>query len=497
MPKIYQENQVTPLSNSVGSPAAAQSAEALRGYARRMDEEAQQHERQAKQTYSTALKISASDTMNQLYAQYPDDPVTLQAEFKKAYDKSVGEIVDDDVKVDFMANAAMQSQSYINKAIYNKQQKDKKIAKATTYNSIYNNNNNAGLYFTNLMKNPTVDDLANYNINKHSTISAINSMDSDGNFLFTPEQQRRMAEDREKAIFNSLVASYRQMTPNEQIEHARLLSEDGVTMVVDIDKDNVAKTANIMDEMQYDTYEKYKDFVAKTVEKAEKKLSRKNNLLSPEDAIGEASEQTLNNISFANSFKEINKMDNKNEKMMALLAQRDAIVAQAMAGKLDEKDFDKRMEETVIPLIEASKEDYLDNRTWFGKNTSVQYGKRALSPLLDVVSNEEKAYLLSELYSGLSQAGIADGYESGNEGKINAIVDGVRKRYVEKKAPGVIGKEVSKVLLNGSLVNYQQPKNTTTIQPKNYRLIESDGVKYRQYKDRNGNYSKDSVFQRI
>lgn len=238
MPKIYQENQVTPLSNSVGSPAAAQSAEALRGYGRQFQVDADKYEQQAQNIYSSAVKIQWQQAANEIASNpaYANNPQAMQAELRKISDKMSSEIVDDNVKVDFLANSIVNGQAYVNKANINFINMKNKQAKSAAFDAVYGGMELAGVNALNILSGGgTEQDIVGYLSNRQNVINSINAKSADGDYLFSDSERRAMANDFDKQSIKAFKVAFDNAPEEQQEAFYKKIMEDG-SFVVQSDK---------------------------------------------------------------------------------------------------------------------------------------------------------------------------------------------------------------------------------------------------------------------
>ena len=484
MAKIYTERQTTELYNSTGTPAAAVEAQRVRGYARQMDADAQRYENQAKQTYSTALKISAADTMNQLYSQYSDDPVALEEAFKKAYEKSVGEIADNDVKVDFMANVTLQSQSYISKAIENKKRKDYRIMKSTTFDGINSNTQKMGLAFSTLLGddfNP--DNVTNYNIAMANNNAMIDSLNEDGTYMFTDEQRKRMREDMDKTHLFVLKNNFDEMEPYKKNSYMKLLSEDKVEVPVGVDEDKNIIMRNLKDVVSPESYEKFKDY-------AEKISQRKKNILGEYGYIGEeeadqiAREQQTNHDLVDGIFDDIAqlKKDGKEtERVLTTLELLDNLGnmgPEKLASKEKKKYEDKGRQELI-----ASLKNPASSFDEWGRDSALAVGIQALKNdgKLAGAGFDDKmsVVMIRDFYTQAKEAGLdLRAYDSGSRETAKKLASKAIQNTIEMETGGYDQRDkYNSAFLYGVKVSKQPIKREETSGYVNADYIIKNGTK--------------------
>ena len=496
MAKIYTEQQTTELYNSTGEPGIAKEAQRVRGYARQMDADAQRYEQQAKKTYSTALKISAADTMNQLYAQYPDDPVKLQEEFKKAYDKSIGEIADDDVKIDFMANMTLQSQSYISKAIDNKKKKDYRIMKSTTFDGIDKNTQMLGLSFSTLLGddfNP--DNVGVYNIALNNNNAMINTLNDDGTYMFTDEQRKRMRDDMDKSHLFALKTNFDDMESYKKDSYMKLLADDAVEIPVGVDEDKNIIRKNLRDIVTPESYEKFKDYAEKVYERKQK-LLKKNGGLSEEEADALAQEQQRSEHIIKSALKDIKELkkdkDDEEKTVSSIIGNLELLdVMEQMkeSKKVADNDYKKYRVDAIDELIDSinplkyKNADAYDDAIVSESVISVGLQAMRTDGKLggEAWSKDMSVVMLRDFYAMLKEAGLDPrATDSGSRESAKKLASKAITNTIERTSGGY-GKEFNSIFLYGRKVSKQPIKREDNVGYVNTDYVIQNGQKI--YKD--------------
>lgn len=505
MAKIYTERQTTELAHSTGSPGIAVEARKVAAYGRQMDEQARAYEQQAKETYSTALKIGATDTMNSLYSQYSDDPVALQDAFKKAYDKSVGEIADNDVKVNFMANVSLQSQSYITKAIENKKRKDYRIAKSVAFDGIDKNTEAMGIAFSTLLGddfNP--DNVAVYNSSVAANNQMINMLNEDGTFMFTDEQRKEKRRGMDKAHLVALKGNFNDLEPYQKENYYKLLSEDKVSIPVGVGEDKQIIMKNLQDIVSTESYEKFKDY-AENVMKKNAKITKKaqsyGDIKTPEQTMQEAIIQESNKQGFSDAWKELSKKieKDKTDVLYDIFDYRNSLEEQFKAGAVDEKDYKMLMAKTINPLIEKVESQGTGEYRWW--NDSFKVGAYRINELMKFQDQpqEVKAAAYELLYKNFAKYNISPTSNFEDSDVINKCVDETVKQLAVNQDPSLLGVNAQRILTGTSMMDYNRVEKPKPAGELNYvlKLDPKTKMVYKIYKNKDGSIDNNSLWVRV
>ena len=291
MANIYEKQAVSDFSNKFYSHEG-NSGQWLMKEGEKLQNQGEKTEDKAKETYATALKVDATSTMNELYSKYSDDPVKLDEAFKKTYDKVSGEIVDDDVKINFLADVSLKRQAYITKAIENKKRKDYRIAKSITFDSIDADTETIGLAFSNAIGdefNP--DNAAAYGKSLYDAGQKINTLNDDGTFMFSDEQRRQKDRNIDRAHYIALRGNFRDMPAYQKKSYLEKLNDDDIYVPVGVDENNNIVRKNLQDVVTQETYEKFKDY-ANRVSKRKGALGG----MDDDEAYAIAEQQTTNAV---------------------------------------------------------------------------------------------------------------------------------------------------------------------------------------------------------
>lgn len=502
MANIYTEREVSNIAHSTGTPGAAVEAERVSAYGKQLEAESQRFEKQAQNTYSKALSINANETMASLYQQFHDDPVALQDSFKKAYDKAIGQIVDDDVKVAFMADVSIKQQPYITKAIENKKKKDYRIAKSTTFNGIDSNTKTMGLAFSTLLGddfNP--DNIAAYNMAYTSNNLMIDTLNDDGTFMFTDEQRREKRNAMDKVHLSELKDYFDDLEPYQQSQYNELLDSDKIMIPSGIDENKEIVFKNLKDVVSptvYDDYKEHAKEVLKRAEKASSNAQKVGRILSPEEAKTVAIEQIATKARFLgedNWKKKGSKTTFKGNVFDAFNYRRSLIDAYNNDALAD-SDYNKMMADIENVIVEKTEDSLKPKGRHFWNdcfNAAITDINKNLG--LNDADTLTKAAAYSVLYDNFvkfnqdPEQNNPDNWEV-----IDKIVQKTTQDLMINNDPTLLGVNAQRILSGASLIKYNQTEPGKTVVPKNYVLKKDSetGTIYKVFRDKNGNISDES-----
>lgn len=232
MANIYNEQVKSDLYHQYYT-AEGNPAQSVLNYGEQMQKQAQQYEDKAKVTYANAIEVEASNVMNELIndPSLSANPALLEEKMNTAFDKMAADIVDDDVKIDFLAKTSVKKSSYLNKAYANAKKVQDEQYKSSLFNSIYANIDGAGLSFMNgLTGNGSMEDVQNFQMADQNIVNYINTKDEYGSFIFSDEQRLKMAKDYEKIILDYFKSSYETMDDKQKENLLKSFENDMVSL---------------------------------------------------------------------------------------------------------------------------------------------------------------------------------------------------------------------------------------------------------------------------
>ena len=503
MPKIYTEQQTTELYHSTGTPGQAIESQRVAAYGKQFEAQSQQYEAQAKNTYSNALKISADETMMGLYNRYKDDPVSLKDAFKKAYDKSIGEIVDDDVKVDFMANVSLKSQTYLTKAMENKRKKDYRIAKSTMFDGIDKNTNTIGMAFSTLLGddfNP--DNVVVYNDAMASNERMINFLNEDGSFMFSDEQRKEKRKAMSRVHLVAVKDNFNELEPYQRSDYVKRLSEDNIEVPVGVDEDKQIVFKNLQEILSQEDYSKFKDYadsVMKKATKIAKSAETHGEIKTPEEVMSSAIIQQSNKDNFTQTWKDLSKKLDRTDTIYEVFDYRNSLQETFNNDGLEGKDYQDLMAKTVKPVIDAVEKQGTGKYRWW--NDSFKVGAYRINELMNFQNQpqEVKAAAYELLYRNFGKYNLNPTSNFEDSDLINKCVNETVKQLATNNDPSLLGVNAQRVLSGTSMINFN-----TTDKPKkagelNYviKIDPKTKIRYKFYKHADGSVDNNSAWVRL
>lgn len=219
-----------------------------------VQEQLDRNKQQALTLYEQGLKLTASQSMEEAYNNYQNDPESLKAELNKISEKMTSEIPDMQTKVAFRANFITQSGSLINRAQanYNKIQYQKK--KSSYFDTIQANNKSIAMALNNAFNGTgTADDLVNYQTSIKQNIDLINSRNDDGTYIFTDAQRLSMSNAVDKLAAESFSNALNDMDDDKRTQTLEALNKDNMILLQG-EEDGEVKQLNLKDAFSPEIY---------------------------------------------------------------------------------------------------------------------------------------------------------------------------------------------------------------------------------------------------
>ena len=189
----------------------------------------------------------------------------------------------------------------------------------------------------------------------------------------------------------------------------------------------------------------------------------------------------------------------KENDLFDMLEYREALTTDYAQDKLEKEDYQKLMNNSVASLIANLEEDDQASE-WFGWKSNFHLALKSLYEKgnLSDESGIVRAAVVDLVYSEFKEKGIDPQAEFfKDEEGVKNIVSRVSKAFLENKNPEILGIEASKVVFGTKVYDYQNiPSKPST--PKNYKIMKDEqGRIYKVFKDASGNFSNNSIKQRI
>ena len=496
MGRIYEE-QATSIMPSISfgpnNLAINQTADT-----KRMALIAQHEEAKMLDMYGKSLSVESSVGMSQLFEKYGDDPQKLDIEFRKLQEKISSTIPDNDLKVNFLAESTLKEQTYLNAAKKRFKQTQYKRQKLVNFNKIQDNLNLSALSFGNLLTDDaTPDDLVNYKRAREENNTLINTLNDDGTFMFSDEQRKKMEEAQEKSMLESMKETFNSMEPHEKADFYNKMNEGKLSIlgeIVETDIGREIKAVPIQSFVSESVYDNFKDYTENVLKKAES-LYANGKAGTPEEVWNKAQEYEYMNQYYKTQWENVEK---KND-LFDMLEYREALTTDYAQDKLEKEDYQKLMNNSVSSLIANLEEDDQASE-WFGWKSNFHLALKSLYEKgnLSDESGIVRAAVVDLVYSEFKDQGIDPQAEFfKDEEGVKRIVSRVSKAFLENKNPELLGIEASKVVFGTKVYDYQNiPSKPST--PKNYKIMKDEqGRIYKVFKDAHGNFSNNSIKQRI
>ena len=234
MANIYKQQQTSDLYNQTYS-AKGNPSELIMDQAKRLDNMAEDYAKKAKSNYSSAVKIQSQNSMNDLLNNpvLSSNPEALGKEIDKVISKVSSEIVDNDVKADYLARVSIERSSYMNKAYANSIKVQNERHKSSLYNGVYAGIDSVGLSLSNgLTGTGSADDFVNASISDKAIFDNINAKDQNGKYIFSDTERRKMQKDYEDGMLNAFKNVFDGLTDDEKEDLARSVKYDNVVLAM-------------------------------------------------------------------------------------------------------------------------------------------------------------------------------------------------------------------------------------------------------------------------
>lgn len=494
MAQIYEKKVITAVPES--SFRVTQLANNNFNQTEQLKREAAQEKADALELYASGMKLTASQSMADMYNDNPNDPEKLEQMFGGLNEKMSAEIPDERMKIGFKADFLVESQSYLNRARSNQKRiqlqnlKDRNEQMLIDLSKTYSN-----AFYNMLTPDSTYDDAVNYLRSNEDIEAILNTHNEDGTLMYSPLQQEKIRDslkkiqtDSVKAYFNDLpdyekINFYNDlMTGNVLIKSGTILSDDG---------EIEPYTSPIGDWVSEESLKDIKNYTKSYMEKI-----KENDYLSPE----EASQKAIANLVAINELDTIKTeifSQKKGEKgkltkgvrVSDILNYRDVIKNYRINGTIDDKEYAKYMSETVNPLL-----DLINSYDPEEGIPDPNMGKVYLKVMSDIdkdgmLDNQTKAYILNQAYDMLNKQGLdpSEGYDSDNKNIILNVSNRIIQDYLSDKDPALLGKDIDNVVLGNTIYSYSEGKGIRNVKGVSGEYRRSpDGKIYKIYRDSNG-----------
>ena len=272
MAKLYNEQTVTDVGKGVEA-YKGNAGQVLMGLSEDLDDYSKEMEREyntAQRLYENSMDNLASQSMQDIYTNYQDNPEKLQEEFAKLDKDLFDNIPDEDTKLKFKSEFILKSSSYINHAKNNKKRIQEAQLRQSREQSLIDYTNLRETALANMMSGiATADDIVNFNMASENIKSLLGSRKSNGLYEFSPSQQETFRKGLDKSIADGFYNSMYSMGYDEIDETLQRLHKDNYTVSYFDDEGN-KREINLKDMVKPETYRDIKNKSFKVMEEVRK-----------------------------------------------------------------------------------------------------------------------------------------------------------------------------------------------------------------------------------
>lgn len=368
MADIYTSKAISPQYRSSFRASQAQYDDK----SKELKQMAMKEKQEADEIYSLSVNNAAKMNMNELFTQYSADPKALSEELKKLGSKISDEMPNDEMKVSFLSNYNLSSQSLVNRAQANFDKQQEINRKQAIKDSITNNINSMKLALSNgLSGSGSIDDLVNFQEAYKKNRNLVGSKNKKAQSTFTDAEKLAFDNDTNKVMVETFKETLNSMTDADKQDLIERLNNDDVVLLnVEAPEQKTSILADSINKYKSEDLEKQiKDIVSK---------------IDIKSVVADAAQSVVNEN----------------------LEDTDAI-QQAIAGKIQEpiKDVLTKVEETKKEVKQPKSvqkkinlKDVVDETTYndikkAAKETDIKLKKKAVQEW-----NTNKAYSQIQLY---------------------------------------------------------------------------------------------------
>ena len=272
MAKLYNEQTITDVGGSVEAYEnnAGQVLMGLDNELTDLSKEMEKDFETAQNLYENSMNNLASQSMQDIYTNYQDNPQKMQEEFAKLDKDLFDNIPDEDTKLKFKSEFILKSGSYINNARNNQKRIQEAQLRQSREQSLINATNTIESSLSNMMS-PLAngDDVANFNMAMDDINKLITSRKANGLYEFSPSQQQTFRKGIEKSIADGFYNSMYNMGYDDIDQTLQKLHKDEYTVSY-FDDDGNKKEINLKDMVKPETYRDIKNKSFKVKEEKRK-----------------------------------------------------------------------------------------------------------------------------------------------------------------------------------------------------------------------------------
>lgn len=231
---LYNEKVVSDTTQSVGIYEGNQG-KALMNQGKEFKSEAERELKQAEQIEEKAHKLNLSQGMNNLANndQLMNNPQALGTELDKLAKGVAANIKNEEMRLNILTDYELDKMSYLNKATANMKRIQAENARATTYDSVYNNLESLSLSFSNGVSGQgDENDVTNFQYSLAKLRENANARNLDGTFMFTEAQRRAIIKDADSSLMAGFLDSYSKMSDSQRASVRSRLQNDYFNIAV-------------------------------------------------------------------------------------------------------------------------------------------------------------------------------------------------------------------------------------------------------------------------
>ena len=272
MAKLYNEQTITDVGGSVEA-YKNNAGQVLMGLDEDLSDLSKEMEKDfetSQRLYENSMDNLASQSMQDIYTTYQDNPQKLQEEFAKLDKDLFDNIPDEDTKLKFKSEFILKSSSYVNNARNNQKRIQEAQLRQSREQSLIDYTNLRETSLSNMMSGiATADDIVNFNMASENIKSLLGSRKSNGLYEFSPFQQETFRKGLDKSIADGFYNSMYSMGYDEIDETLQRLHKDNYTVSYFDDEGN-KREINLKDMIKPETYRDIKNKSFKVMEEVRK-----------------------------------------------------------------------------------------------------------------------------------------------------------------------------------------------------------------------------------
>lgn len=272
MAKLYNEQTITNIGDGVKA-YEGNFGQSLMDIGKDLDDYSKEQEREYNNSlnaYTQSMKNLTAQSMQDIYAQYENDPVKLQEEFNRLDNELINNIPDEDLKLQFKSEFLLDSSTYINRSKSKLKKQEEARLKQSREFGLVNAMNLRATALQNMMSgDASADDIVNFNKSMKDIGDLLSSKDAYGIYTFSPSQQDKYIKELDKSVGEAFVSKMYE-SDFEDLDKANKLLHENKYTVSYFDDNGMKQEINIKDMVDAKTYQNMKDKTYSLYNKAKK-----------------------------------------------------------------------------------------------------------------------------------------------------------------------------------------------------------------------------------